>query len=261
MGSQRPDAKRTTFVVLSCLLIFGFGVLSSEARQPKIKFKETSHDFGKVKQGEILTHEFVFTNEGDAPLIIQKITTSCGCTGALASEDRIAPGGEGRIQVKFDTRGYGGKMSKYIFVESNDPGEARKQLEVIVDIEVPPSPKIDINPYNYDAGLSVEGEELVATLKVMNKGELELRVEFTHRSATYSVIGKPAPSPLKIPAGREVDVEIRIPTQDRMGVLREYILIKSNDPLRSTLSLFLSGYVITKDQLKELFVKYKHLLR
>ncbi len=56
-------------------------------------------------------------------------------------------------------------------------------------------------------------------------------------------------------------VEIKIPTQTRMGVVREYILIKSNDPMRSTLSLYVSGYIITKEQLKELFARYKDILR
>ena len=95
----------------------------------------------------------------------------------------------------------------------------------------------------------------------MNKGELELRLEFNHRNATYDVGGKPAPVPLKLASGKETVVLIRIPVQTRTGAVREYVLIKSNDPLRSTLSLYISGYVITKEELKELFQKYKDILR
>lgn len=252
--------RKKAFLIGFVYLLF-LGSLGLEAGQPKIKFKEEARNFGKVKQGQVLAHEFVFTNEGDATLVIQNVSTTCGCTAALASEEKIAPGKEGKIEVKFDTRGYGGQISKLIYVDSNDPGAPRKSLEVSVDIEIPPAPKIDLNPYNYDAGLIVEGEEVRANLKIMNKGELELRAEFNHRNATYYVGGKPAPVPLKVAAGKETDVEIRIPSQNRMGVVREYVLIKSNDPMRSTLSLYVSGYIITKEQLKELFAKYKDILR
>jgi hypothetical protein len=67
--------------------------------------------------------------------------------------------------------------------------------------------------------------------------------------------------PLKIAAGKEVKVEVRVPTQGRTGVIREYILIKSNDPIRTTLSMYLSGYIITREKLKELIDRYKDTLR
>ncbi|MEW5900390.1 MAG: DUF1573 domain-containing protein [Acidobacteriota bacterium] len=258
---KKRNLKRAIAVSLGLLSFLFFGYLASAAGKPKITFKETSWNFGKVKQGDLLKHEFVFTNEGDGTLVIKKVSTTCGCTGVLLSDDEIAPGKQGKLEVKFDTRGYGGQVSKLIFVDSNDPAEPQKQLEVRADIETPPSPKIEINPYNYDAGLMVEGEEIKANLLVMNKGELELKVELNHRSATFFVGGKPAPTPLKIAAGKETAVEVRIPAQNRTGIIREYVLIKSNDPMRMTLSLYLSGYVISKEQLKELFNKYKDLLR
>jgi hypothetical protein len=259
MKSQAAKTKKALLIGFVCLLFLGS--LTLEAGQPKIKFKEEIWNFGKVKQGEALAHEFVFTNAGDTTLVIEKVSTSCGCTAALASEEKIARGKEGKIEIKFDTRGYGGMVNKLIFVDSNDPKEPRKQLQITADIETPPAAKIDIDPYNYDAGLIVEGEVLKANLKIMNKGELELQAEFNHRNASYYLGAKPAPSPLKIAAGKEANVEIRIPTQNRMGVVREYVLIKSNDPMRSTLSLYVSGYIITKEQLKELFNKYKDILR
>ncbi len=259
MNKNHIDRLAFAAVVLVGALLFVDTAMA--AGQSKIKFKETAWNFGKAKQGEVLSHEFAFTNEGDATLVIQKVSTSCGCTAALVSADKIPPGKEGRIEVKFDTRGYGGQVSKLIYVDSNDPGEAHRQLEVAADIEIPPSPKIDLDPYNYDAGLVVEGEEVKANLKLLNKGELELKVEFNHRSAKFLSGGKPVSAPLKIAAGKEVTVEVRIPTQNKTGVVREYILIKSNDPMRTTLSMYLSGYIISRDKLKELFDRYKDTLR
>src|SRR4030042_2566890 len=240
--SEEPAMKKYSLgkrAMLSlAFILFLFQVyLASVAGEPKIKFKEPVWAVGKGKQGEILSHEFVFANEGDATLVIQKVSTSCGCTAALVSAEKIQPGKEGRIEIKFDTRGYGGQVRKLIYVDSNDPGATHRQLEVAADIEIPPSPRIDLDPFNFDAGLVVEGEEVKANLKIMNKGELELKVEFNHRSATFLSGGKPAPAPLKIAAGKEVPAEVRIPTQSRTGGVREYVLIKSTDHLRATLSL------------------------
>lgn len=259
MKRYRLDRLAPAVAVLAGALMMAG--LARGSGEPKIKFKENVWDFGKVKQGEVLSHEFVFANEGDATLVIQKVSTSCGCTAALASADKIQPGKEGRIEIKFDTRGYGGQVRKLVYVDSNDPSEGHRQLEIAADIEIPPSPRIELDPYNFDAGLVVEGEEIKANLTVMNKGELELKVEFNHRNATFLSGGKPAPIPLKIGAGKEVAVEVRIPTQSRSGVVREYVLIKSNDPMRATLSLYMSGYIISKEQLKELFNRYKDILR
>ena len=259
MNSSSVPKSAGAVIVLAAALLFAAAVPA--AAQPRISFKETSWDFGRPKQGDLISHEFVFKNEGDATLIIEKVTTTCGCTAALLSAEKIPPGKEGKIEVKFDTRGYGGRVTKLLFVESNDPSQARQQLQVTADIETPPAPKIELDPYNYDAGLIVEDEGILANLKVMNKGELELKVEFNHRNATYTSGGKPVSLPLKIAARKEAAVEVRIPTQDRTGVVREYLLIKSNDPMRTTLSLYISGYIISKEMLRELFVRYKNILR
>jgi len=258
---SRKDKRHIDALVLGLSVIVLLAVQAFASGEPRIKFRETAWNFGKISHGRAVSHEFVFTNEGDATLVIKKVTTTCGCTAALVSSEKLAPGAEGKIEVKFDTRGYGGQVGKLVYVESNDPNEPQKQLEIKADIEVPPSPKIEIDPYNLDIGLLVEGEELEADLIVMNKGEMELRAEFIHRSALYFVAGKPVAFPLKVAAGKEVAVEIRIPTVNKVGVIREYVLVKSNDPMRSTLSLYLSGYIISKEQLKELFNKYKDVLR
>lgn len=248
-------------LLLFLILLTGFNFLFSiVAEQPRITFKETVKSFTKVKEGTKLRYEFVFTNTGNAPLLIKRVTTSCGCTAALVSEDRIMPGKEGRISVQFDTRGYFGQVIKQIYVESNDPVEPTKVLEIQAEIEVPPSPRLELDVYNYEAGLILSGEDLPVKIRISNKGELDLQVEFSHRQATFFVGEKKMTGPLKIGPGRSQEIIIRLPTDNRTGMLREYVLIKSNDPLRSTVSVYISGYIVSMEQLKELFQKYRHLL-
>lgn len=54
---------------------------------------------------------------------------------------------------------------------------------------------------------------------------------------------------------------MRFPAQTRPGAQRDYILIRSNDPVRSTLSIYVSRYVVTRKELRELFDKYGQVLR
>ena len=50
------------------------------AEQPEISFATEVYDFGTLKQGAECQTAFVFTNTGNAPLIISKAQASCGCT-------------------------------------------------------------------------------------------------------------------------------------------------------------------------------------
>jgi hypothetical protein len=224
---------------------------------PKIEFTEVSKDFGRVKQGKVLTHNFRFKNVGDTTLIVKNVQTSCGCTAALASKRELKPGEAGEIKTTFNTRGYSGYNTKYIYVESNDPSEPRKQLMLKASIDIPPSPKIELSNYSVDLGLVLEGETLRTEVHIANKGELELTVTPSHRDAVYFIGGQQISPPIKIAAKKDVQVQIKIPSSKKKGLIREYVLLKSNDPMRPSLSVYLSGYIVSKAQLKDLFKKYK----
>lgn len=101
----------------------------------QIFFPETQHDFGKVKEGEVVNYEFTFENKGTQPLEIKNIKTSCGCTAAITSEKDLKPGQAGTIKVNFDTKNRMGKASKTITVVSNDFNEPDKVLTIYADIE------------------------------------------------------------------------------------------------------------------------------
>jgi hypothetical protein len=259
MRTKLFKPRSLTILVLPLFLALSCNLLLSQDR-PQIKFQESSWDFGKMKEGQVKTHEFVFENTGDAPLVIKKVRTSCGCAAALVSEQTVEPGKKGEIKVTFNSRGYEGSVSKYVYVESNDRSQAVTQLVISATIEVPPRPRIDLEKYNFESGLILEGEPILAQSVIINRGEQELRVSFSHRDAVYFHNGKEILSELSIAAGKDAEVEIKIPPRSRQGLIREYILLKSNDTRRPNLSLYISGYILTKKQLKELFEKYKAII-
>jgi hypothetical protein len=242
-----------------CLLLVSGSVYAGQA--PRIHFKQDTWDFGPTKQGKNLTHTFIFTNSGEETLKIVKVLTSCGCTAALLSKKIYEAGEKGEIKVTFNTRGYEGEVSKYLYVKSNDPKQPNKMLTVSASIDVPPRPKIELNQYSLDLGLILEGEKIQVNSKIQNRGEKELSVVLSHRDIDFFFNGKKITSALKIKPKKSKEITFKIPTGQKNGLIREYVLMRSNDPMRPNLSLYLSGYVVSKQQLKDLFDKYKNSIQ
>lgn len=254
-------AKRLIAPALIVAVLALAAAAPAQEQKPRAVFKATSHDFGKVKQGDVVSYEFTFRNEGGAPLVIDRVETTCGCTTAPVAEKTIGPGKEGRIKAIFDTRGYWGRQAKYIYVHSNDVQNPRRELSLIADIEVPPSPRIDVDRFNVDMGIVLEGEEPAAKIVIMSRGQRELKIEMAHEAVKFYSGGRPLASSVSLPVGESREVEMRFPAQTRPGVQRDYVLIRSNDPARSTLSIYVSRYVVTRKELRELFDKYGQVIR
>ncbi|MEY8019656.1 DUF1573 domain-containing protein [Muriicola sp. SD30] len=102
------------------VLFVGLLALSVQAQEKmaKIQFKTETVDYGQIEKGSDGVRIFEFTNTGEAPLIISKVSSSCGCTIPKKPEEPIMPGATGEIQVKYDTNRVG-PIRKAITVISN----------------------------------------------------------------------------------------------------------------------------------------------
>ncbi len=97
--------------------LLGFTMTAQDAAA-KIEFKSETVDYGEIAKGADGVRVFEFTNTGDAPLIISKVSSSCGCTIPKKPEAPILPGKTGEISVKYDTNRVG-PIRKAITVISN----------------------------------------------------------------------------------------------------------------------------------------------
>ena len=84
-----------------------------------VQIIDSSYNFGKVAEGEIVTYNYRFKNSGSKPLIITNVSASCGCTVPEKPEQPIQPGETGFIKVKFDSKGRVGTTHKTVTVSSN----------------------------------------------------------------------------------------------------------------------------------------------
>lgn len=121
--------KRAAIIVFISILVLSpgctGGVKKTGSEQsegkgtPKIAFREFEHNFGKVTEGEKVSWQFLFDNKGDADLVIQAVSTTCGCTVSRYDKKPVKPGESGTVEAIFDTSGWNGMQTKTITVKSN----------------------------------------------------------------------------------------------------------------------------------------------
>lgn len=90
-------------ITLLFVSVFTFAV-SAQDKVAKIEFESETIDYGTIEKGADGVRVFKFKNTGDAPLIISKVKSSCGCTVPKKPEEPIMPGETGEIEVKYDTK-------------------------------------------------------------------------------------------------------------------------------------------------------------
>ena len=72
-----------------------------------VKFKELSYNFGKIKQGKPVTHDFQFTNISDKAVVVETATPSCGCTTPVWPQAPLAKGKDDKITAGFNALAQG----------------------------------------------------------------------------------------------------------------------------------------------------------
>jgi hypothetical protein len=86
---------------------------------PSFKFERTEYDFGQIKEGEKVVYTYKFTNTGSAPLIVESVQPSCGCTAPDWSKEPVPVNGTGFVKVEFDSNGKQGIQNKVVTVNAN----------------------------------------------------------------------------------------------------------------------------------------------
>ncbi|HTG65923.1 MAG TPA: DUF1573 domain-containing protein [Flavobacterium sp.] len=131
-------------ILLAALVVFGVTTSKAQETTKKIKatatkmakvngagmvFENETIDYGTIAHNADGKREFVFTNNGNKPLIITNAVGSCGCTVPSTPKEPIAPGAKGVIGVKYATDRVG-QFTKTVTVTSNAEGQPTKTLTI-----------------------------------------------------------------------------------------------------------------------------------
>lgn len=156
--------------------------------QSPLKFDTVEWDFGTVAEdGGKVSHTFGFTNNGQEPVSIDRVTASCGCTTSEYSSRVVMPGERGEITVGFNPMGYPQEVSKSVVVIS---GGGRNHDMLTLKGYVTPRVKTVEDEYPYDMGgefridaLTVpfrqvgQGKSSSMVLRYINTSDKNLRIE------------------------------------------------------------------------------------
>jgi len=125
-------------------VVLGLGAVAMAA--PRISVDTPVYDFGEILEGLAIVHTFVLQNVGDEPLTIDDIQVSCGCATTSLAKSTLAPEESVDLEVTFDSAGFSGKMTKNIYVESNDPATPKLALQLTGTVRRPQAYNIAVGP-------------------------------------------------------------------------------------------------------------------
>ncbi|MDD5120577.1 MAG: DUF1573 domain-containing protein [Candidatus Omnitrophica bacterium] len=91
-------------------------------------------DFGRVKQGEVLKHDFILKNETSDILEINSVNSSCGCTVSKADKKSLLPQSSTAISVTFNTKGYLGNVKQFVYVNTDNADMAIIKFTIKAEI-------------------------------------------------------------------------------------------------------------------------------
>ena len=200
-------------VTLMLCLLPGFRASAQGSVGPKMILQEPSLDREEVREGHFIERLYTVLNRGDQPLEIKQVHAGCGCT--VASFDRvILPGGQGKIQIRVDTKGLLGPLRENVKVYTNDPG--RPQIILVVKAEVKPVITLSRRFVNF---YGKEGERMAKEVEITAEMEKPLIL----KPIQFSLDGKLTYALEQIEEGKRYKIRIENipgPAQNFRGFLK-----------------------------------------
>ena len=192
---------------------------------PRLTVAETVFDFGAVRQGSQVDHRFTLKNTGVAPLKIERMHTSCGCTAAVIATDTIAPGAQTDLKFTFDTAGFQGPKMKTVRLYTNDP----KQPSVVFTLQGDVKPDVELSVPRLHFGDIRHGQSPALQLTVSAPPGSDVRIQDVTTRSQYIDVKT---EDLAGASGKKISVKLKNTLP--VGVFRDRIVVKTtsgNNPV------------------------------
>jgi hypothetical protein len=102
----------------------------------KVEIAQTEYKFGTMDLNEEKTHDFVFSNRGDVPLVLKKGGSSCRCAVSSLDKEEIPPGASTKVKLKFKAKEVTGPYRQTALIYTNDPDRPEVTLTVSGEVTV-----------------------------------------------------------------------------------------------------------------------------
>ena len=207
---------------LGLLFIF-FITVSSAMAAPQMLVEQLNYDFGEVLQGGKVEYTFRFSNAGDEILEIGNVRSSCGCTAALLSARRIAPGDMGELQATFDSTRFRGAVNKVISLESNDPQQSQVRFSLYGNVKA----ELLLEPERVSWGAVKRGQHLESKVIIRNLSSKPIHLQ-PPKSTNPAVSAEL--SALLIPPAGQVELQLSAMLPEDKTRLGGYVILVSDYP-------------------------------
>lgn len=178
---------RLTLVGIFLLLSFPL-IAQEEVVEAVLSFSDNHFDFGRIYENKgKATHTFSFTNEGNAPLLITNVRSTCGCTLPSWTKEPVLPGGKGEITVEFDPKNRLGNFHKTIQVQSS---AINANMFLSISGKVLREPEKEVLNYkigdlsvkskHLNLGFIYKGDTANLLMTIANTTTEEMKIEFDH---------------------------------------------------------------------------------
>lgn len=166
-------------MIRGCLYIVMLFLALSATAQPTIDFAETKFDFGEFPERQSMAkHNFMFVNNGNQPLIITNVKSTCGCTSPKYTKEPIAAGDTGYIYVTYFATGRPGKFNRAIKVASNASESVktvyitgnviRESVEESVKQDIAPPKSVLLKSTHFNLGNITKGGSKTVSIPITN---------------------------------------------------------------------------------------------
>lgn len=196
-----------------------------ETSKAEIRLETTSHDFGTVLHGEVVSAEIPFWNSGDDILKLYPYTDEDRAVSVSVPENSIEPGKSGHFEVTLKTEGRIGNVRDSIPVFTNDP----ERREIFLKVAATIKPLIAAYPPVYHVGEVAKEDSFIGSAPLVGTLADEDRLS--------DLILEPSSQYLRARVTKRFSSEGSIPViefvllPDLMpGSIEETITIVSKDP-------------------------------
>jgi len=235
------------------LLLLSVVILGTSAfSQPVMKLSKTEHDYGKFREetGK-QSFDIVVTNTGNAPLVIQNIVASCGCTQPDWTRQPIPAGGTGKITANYDPANRPGQFNKTLSVYTNSKPEV---VVVTLKGEVIPREKTIEELFTFPVGaIRFESNHLAFTnvkktekkirvMQLVNTSNEPVKIGFDNLPAHLAL--KANPETLKPGQKGIVEGTYDATKNNGWGTVSDMVKIKINDVTQENVYYYVSANLV-----------------
>jgi len=226
--------------------------LKSQYSVTTLKFSETQHDFGVFREeAGRQTYNFIITNTGNQPLVIQKVTASCGCTTPEWTRQPIASGGQGKVTAIYDPANRPGVFDKTLTVYTNTKPAS---TTLTIKGEVTPREKTVEELFTFPVGaVRLESNNLAFTnvkkseiknkeMQIINTSANPVKVEFDILPAHLKL--KAEPETLKPGQKGRITGTYDATKNSGWGYVNDMVKIKLNSVLQENVYYYVSANLV-----------------